>query len=214
MDRQLDRVHESRALAIQSRTLEVLNTVELAQPLIERGNSAVQLWLHGGNRSVPVQLYDIGLDDTAFPFLLFLSQAATEAVLNEHLAAKNVTVKRGVELVSVAAGTDAVVCTLRREQATEQVRARYLVGCDGAHSTVRELADILEVKWGWFPASSAVPQNVAVLNESTSVAGVEHFHRLLSDRGRSADATQTRSVRPRVDRRGRPAAGAYHPHQP
>ena len=32
-------------------------------------------------------MFDLGLDDSAYPFLLFLSQAETERVLGEHLAA-------------------------------------------------------------------------------------------------------------------------------
>ena len=43
--------------------------------------------IHFGKKLVRTRLFDIGLEDTAYPFLLFISQAETEAVLNEHLAA-------------------------------------------------------------------------------------------------------------------------------
>jgi 2-polyprenyl-6-methoxyphenol hydroxylase-like FAD-dependent oxidoreductase len=143
VDRQLDRVHESRALAMQPRTLEVLRGLGIAQTLVERGNDAVQLRIHFGERIVGMRLFDIGLEDTAFPFLLFISQAETEAILNEHLAARGVPVERGVELVSFTADSDGVACALRgADGGTEQVRGRYLVGCDGAHSTVRDGARI------------------------------------------------------------------------
>jgi 2-polyprenyl-6-methoxyphenol hydroxylase-like FAD-dependent oxidoreductase len=143
VDRQLDRVHESRALAMQPRTLEVLRGLGVAETLVERGNSALQVRMHFGRRVVGVQLFDIGLEDTAFPFLLFISQAETEAILNEHLAARGVRVERGVELVGFSAEGDEVECTLRgADGRTEQVRCRYLVGCDGAHSAVREGAGI------------------------------------------------------------------------
>ncbi|HJS56835.1 MAG TPA: FAD-dependent monooxygenase [Vicinamibacteria bacterium] len=143
VDRQLDRAHESRALAMQPRTLEVLRGLGIAQTLVERGNDAVQLRIHFGQRVVGMRLFDIGLEDTAYPFLLFISQAATEKILNEHLAARGVDVERGVELLEFTPCTDEVTCTLRRKEGmTEQVRTRYLVGCDGAHSTVRQLAGI------------------------------------------------------------------------
>jgi 2-polyprenyl-6-methoxyphenol hydroxylase-like FAD-dependent oxidoreductase len=143
VDRQLDRVHESRALAMQPRTLEVLRGLGIAETLVERGNDAVQLCIHFGERIVGIRLFDIGLEDTAFPFLLFISQAETESILNEHLAARGVPVERGVELVSFTAGSEEVACTLRGvDGGTEQVRCRYLVGCDGAPSTVREGAGI------------------------------------------------------------------------
>ena len=143
VDRQLDRVHESRALVMQPRTLEVLRGLGITQTLIERGNDAVQLRIHFGNPVIAMRLFDIGLDDTAYPFLLFISQAETEAVLNEYLTAQGVDVERGVELLAFTAGADEVTCTLRRQDGTsEQVRTRYLIGCDGAHSTIRQAAGI------------------------------------------------------------------------
>src|SRR6266704_2605036 len=133
VDRQLDRTHESRALAVQPRTLEILRGLGVAQELVARGNDAVRVELHAGGRVVPVRLFGLGLDDTSFPFLLFVSQAETEAVLNDHLAARGVPVERGVELVAFQADQNGVTCTLRcADGQTEQARARYLVGCDGA----------------------------------------------------------------------------------
>jgi 2-polyprenyl-6-methoxyphenol hydroxylase-like FAD-dependent oxidoreductase len=111
--------------------------------LVERGNDAVALQMHFPQRVVRIGLFDIGSDDIAYPFLLFLSQAETEAVMNEHLAGCGVPVERGVELIGFAAAEDEVAGTLRHgDGTTEQVRAGYLVGCDGAHSTVRRGARI------------------------------------------------------------------------
>jgi 2-polyprenyl-6-methoxyphenol hydroxylase-like FAD-dependent oxidoreductase len=143
VDRQRDRVHESRALAVQPRTLEVLTGLGIADAMVERGNPAVRLQMHGGGRTTEAPLFDIGLDDTAYPFLLFLSQAETEAILDQHLAQRGVTVERGVELVGLRHEPEHVVCTLRHDDGrTDEVVARYVVGCDGAHSSVRAGAGI------------------------------------------------------------------------
>jgi 2-polyprenyl-6-methoxyphenol hydroxylase-like FAD-dependent oxidoreductase len=156
VDRQLDRVHESRALAVLPRTLEVLRGLGISQELVERGNDAVQLQLHFGERVVRTRLFDIGLEDTAYPFLLFISQAETEAVLNEHLAAHGIHVERGVELVAVAADEQQVTCTLRhQDRSTEQLRAHYTAGCDGARSSVRRLAGI-PFEGGSYPQTFAL----------------------------------------------------------
>jgi 2-polyprenyl-6-methoxyphenol hydroxylase-like FAD-dependent oxidoreductase len=143
VDRQLDPVHESRALVMQPRTLEALRGLGFAETLVERGKDAVQLRLHFGRRVVALRLFDTGLDDTAYPFLLFISQAETEALLNQHLAAQDVSIERGLELIAFSQDATAITCTLRRRDGTtEQLKARYLVGCDGAHSTVRQEAAI------------------------------------------------------------------------
>ena len=156
VDRQLDRVHESRALAVQPRTLEVLRGLGVAEELIARGNDAVWVQLHAGSRVVRIRLFGLGLDDTAYPFLLFVSQAETEQVLGDHLAGCGVPVERGVELATFQAEQDGVACSLRhRDGRTEQVRARYLVGCDGGTSTVRRSAGI-PFKGGAYPQTFAL----------------------------------------------------------
>jgi 2-polyprenyl-6-methoxyphenol hydroxylase-like FAD-dependent oxidoreductase len=156
VDRQLDRVHESRALVVLPRTLEVLRGLGVSEKLVERGNDAVQLEMHFGGKLVRTRLFDIGLEDTAYPFLLFISQAETEAVLNEHLTARGVHVERGAELVALAAEEQHVDCTLRHQDGTtEQLRVGYLVGCDGAHSSVRRLAGI-PFEGGSYPQTFAL----------------------------------------------------------
>jgi 2-polyprenyl-6-methoxyphenol hydroxylase-like FAD-dependent oxidoreductase len=138
VDRNVDRVAESRALAVQPRTLELLQALGLADMLIGRGNPATQLRIHGAGRVAKAQLFDIGVSDTRFPFLLFVSQAETEAVLEEALAAAGCPVERGVELVSYEQSDSGVVCSLRHPDGElEQVRARYVAGCDGMNSSVR-----------------------------------------------------------------------------
>lgn len=79
VDRASDRVHESRALAIQPRTLEVLAGLGITDELVEYGNRAVRLRLHARGREVTVPLFDLGLADTAYPYLLFLSQPRPSA---------------------------------------------------------------------------------------------------------------------------------------
>ena len=121
IDRGLDRVHESRALAIQPRTLEVLAGLGVTGELVAAGNRAVQLRLHVRGRVVAVPMFDLGLEDTAYPFLLFLSQAETERVLGEHLAAAGVPVERGVELAGLSNDADAATGTLRHRGGREEV---------------------------------------------------------------------------------------------
>ncbi|MFF4508831.1 FAD-dependent monooxygenase [Streptomyces sp. NPDC001401] len=143
VDRSVDRVRESRALAIQPRTLEALAPFGVTDELIGRGNPAMQVRMHLPRRVVQLPLFDIGLTDTAYPFLLFLSQAETESVLSEHLLDQGVEAERGTELVRLERTGSSVTCRLRHGDGTEEaVAATYVVGCDGAHSTVRDQAGI------------------------------------------------------------------------
>ncbi|MFC8257165.1 FAD-dependent monooxygenase [Streptomyces sp. NPDC057291] len=144
VDRHLDRARESRALAIQPRTLEALAPYGVTDELVTRGNPAVQLRMHLPGRTVRLPLFDIGVGDTPYPFLLFLSQAETECVLGDLLAqAGTTTVERGTELLELTAEGAHAVCRLKHQDGSEEwINARYVVGCDGAHSTVRDQAGI------------------------------------------------------------------------
>jgi len=139
VDRALDRAHESRALGVQARTLECFDAIGLADPLVARGRTSTRAVIHLGARAIAeASLGGFGADDTRYPFVLFVSQAETEKSLNDHLASVGVTVERGVELTAFTDSGTYVECTLRGPGGREErVRAPYLVGCDGAHSVVR-----------------------------------------------------------------------------
>jgi 2-polyprenyl-6-methoxyphenol hydroxylase-like FAD-dependent oxidoreductase len=144
VDRLLDRTRESRALAVQARSLEILqNLGGLGDRLVARGRTTTRFAIHFETHVVEAQLGFFGASHTRFPYILFVSQAETETILGDHLASHGVTVERGIELASVAADDAALRCTLHRADGSEQcVRARYVAGCDGAHSTVRHEAGI------------------------------------------------------------------------
>ena len=144
IDRALDRAHESRALVVQARSLEIFQCLGLGEVLIRRGNASARIFIHRDiRRAAEARLGDFGKTDTRFPFILFVSQAETEAVLGAHLASIGVVIERGVVLLDHVPEPDCVRCLLRYPDGKEEVvRVRYLAGCDGAHSTVRKQAGI------------------------------------------------------------------------
>jgi 2-polyprenyl-6-methoxyphenol hydroxylase-like FAD-dependent oxidoreductase len=157
IDRLLDRTRESRALAVQARTLELLQMLGLGERLVSRGNTSTRLKFHLEGRAVAaVTLGDISAVDTRFPFLLFVSQAETEDVLNEYLRASGVVIERGTELVSFEREDDGLQCLLQRDDGRqERLHTRFLVGCDGAHSIVRKGSGI-EFEGGSYPQDFAL----------------------------------------------------------
>jgi 2-polyprenyl-6-methoxyphenol hydroxylase-like FAD-dependent oxidoreductase len=145
IDRLLDRTRESRALAVQARTLELLQTLGLGEQLVARGSTSTRLKLHLEGRAVAAvtTLGDVSAGDTRFPFILFVSQAETEAILNDHLGGSGVVIERGNELVAFERDADGVQCRLRCDDGPEErLHTRFLIGCDGAHSVVRKQSGI------------------------------------------------------------------------
>ena len=130
----------SRALGVHARTLELYRQVGLADAVVAAGlpNVAINLWVAGA-RVARVPLDNVGQGLSPFPFLLIYPQDAHEQLLIARLAGSGVTVERQTELVQFEQDKTCVHATLRAASGAEQqCTTRYLAGCDGAHSTVRE----------------------------------------------------------------------------
>jgi 2-polyprenyl-6-methoxyphenol hydroxylase-like FAD-dependent oxidoreductase len=144
VDRMIDRAHESRALVVHARSLEIFRDLGISDTLVRRGSKAVRVAIHlSAKRELLINFDDIGAVDTEFSYILFISQAETEAVLDAHLTSVGQKVERGVEVVGLSSQAGGVLCTLRHLDGREEtVRATYVAGCDGAHSFVRKAAEI------------------------------------------------------------------------
>lgn len=128
----------SRAIGIQARTLELFEQHRIVEPFLELGHRlrAANLYSNG------TRLARLDFDplQTRYPYLLCLEQSVTERVLTEHLAALGVQIERGVELVGLRQDAAQVEAQLAHADGREETcRAAYVVGADGAHSTVRHL---------------------------------------------------------------------------
>jgi 2-polyprenyl-6-methoxyphenol hydroxylase-like FAD-dependent oxidoreductase len=130
----------SRALGVQARTLELYEQIGLAHEVIDAGVkvAGVNLWVRG-RCAARVPLVQIGEGMSPYPYLLIYPQDEHERLLIEKLRALNVTVERPVELVRFEQSATGVHATLKLPNGQEETcDARYLAGCDGAHSIVRE----------------------------------------------------------------------------
>lgn len=72
--------------------------------------------------------------------ILSVPQRRLEKVLQERLAELGGTVRRGHELTALSSGDEAVTLDVQGPDGSYRLRARYVVGCDGAHSLVRKQA--------------------------------------------------------------------------
>jgi len=130
----------SRALAIQARTLELYEQLDLARAVVDRGHKvpAVNLWVKG-NPEVRLPFETIGSDLTRYSFLQIFPQDEHERLLSGRLQKLGVSVERRTELLSFADRGERVTAHLRGPDGNEEVcEASYIAGCDGASSTVRE----------------------------------------------------------------------------
>jgi 2-polyprenyl-6-methoxyphenol hydroxylase-like FAD-dependent oxidoreductase len=123
----------SRAFGVHGRTLEVLDYRGLADELVATGATAPGLVLWGKG-----ELSLTGLP-SRFPFLLVTPQINVDQLLEKYARSQGAQVIRGATVVGLDQGDDGVVVRARTTTGEQAWKARYVVGADGVHSTVREL---------------------------------------------------------------------------
>ncbi len=134
----------SKALGVQARTLEIYSHLGIIERALELGTRATgaNMWA-GGRKAARVPLGDIGRDLSPYPFLLILGQDDNERLLGEALRNWRMDVQWSTELVGLAQNTGDVSATLKQaDGTTREIKARWIAGCDGAHSAVRTLNGI------------------------------------------------------------------------
>jgi len=137
VDRSPEPMQYAKAVGVQPRTLEIWDTMGVVRPALDAATPfRGQLTFVNGE---PAGRIDLSLpDDVPYRFVA-LPQNETERVLRQALADHGTVVRRGIELTGFTHDDTGVVATLRDDSgASSPFTARYLVGCDGAHSTVRK----------------------------------------------------------------------------
>jgi len=136
LERALEPDGRLRAPAITERTIEALERHGLLDRLVaETGRYRA---CHGASaQTLPADLRVSGVR------MLPIRQDLVERLLEEHVRALGADVRRGCEVVGLAAGDGGVELQIRRVSgAEERLAGSFAVGCDGGRSTVRSSAGI------------------------------------------------------------------------
>ena len=136
VDPLLDPPLYAKAVGVQPRTLEVFESMGVLRQILD---TAIQM--HGQlvyiNGAQTATLEMTVPTDIPFGFIA-IPQYETERLLREELALRGVHVERGLRLTRFEQDVDGVNAGLAADDGERTVRAGYLVGADGAHSTVRK----------------------------------------------------------------------------
>jgi 2-polyprenyl-6-methoxyphenol hydroxylase-like FAD-dependent oxidoreductase len=137
VDAQPAGANTSRACAVASRTLEVLERIEVSEQLATQGIHNPRFSMRDRDRVlIPIDFSSL---PTSYPYTLTISQADTERVLLDRLTQLGGEVLRPRTLTGLIQDGESVVATFGNG---DPITARYVVGADGMHSTVRAQAHI------------------------------------------------------------------------
>ncbi|HEY6326811.1 MAG TPA: FAD-dependent monooxygenase [Candidatus Cybelea sp.] len=127
----------SKALAIFPRTFEIFDMAGLAEPFAAAANRVTHVAFASHDRRLGS--IDFAPKQTPYPYVAMVPQDVTEKLLLEHLRSTGGDVEYVTTLVAARETGSGVEATVERGGRSEIVEVKYLVGCDGAHSTVRHI---------------------------------------------------------------------------
>lgn len=129
----------SKAIGVQARTLEIYDQMGLAQRAVEQGTIATRgRLLEGGEVRGEVNFEDFGKGLSAYPFLLILEQSRNEELLYGFVRQHGRDVLWQTELERFSQDETGVTVRVKAPSGESQtINAKYLVGCDGASSSIR-----------------------------------------------------------------------------
>ena len=146
-----------RATVVHARSLEIFEALGLVDELLRDGVRVGEARFRSNGDTVGV--LDLRRTGSRYGFDLGVSEEVTESVLLGNLERHGGGVTRSTRLVGLHQDSHEVVAELERDGARSEVAASWLVGCDGFHSRVRDLAGLdfpgtdVEPAWAVFDAT-------------------------------------------------------------
>ena len=139
IDSKKEMTKQSRALAVQARSLEIFRQLGLDGIASEQGNVVKGAAVYENSVEVlKLDLSEAGSGKSAFPHILTLEQNKTEKILLDYLTSKACPVYWDTELSDLKVTDEMVDAHVKRGLTKQTVRCEWLIGADGASSKIRK----------------------------------------------------------------------------
>jgi len=130
---------QSRALAVQARSMEIYRQMGLAEKALQVGIQAETVSIQKDEEElVKLSLRDLGKYATPFPFVLLLEQSKNERLLLDFLTLNCCPVYWNTSLKSLTETANHTAVILGDENTEVKLTCDWLIGADGARSLVRK----------------------------------------------------------------------------
>jgi NADPH-dependent dioxygenase len=129
----------SRAFGIHPRTMELFARLGIADPIEERAQKLYDMRAYADGRELTHVVMDPEDLFTRYPCSYSLPQVYTEEIMRQRLAEVGGRIEYTTRLEHLEQNEHEVIAVVRDPDGqSRQIRASWLIGCDGAHSTVRK----------------------------------------------------------------------------
>jgi 2-polyprenyl-6-methoxyphenol hydroxylase-like FAD-dependent oxidoreductase len=126
----------SRALLVNEHTLSLLENTGVSAALRARGHRVrgLRITVNGRQRATLA----FGPPTERESTLLLLSQQTTEEVLTDAVRSAGIEIEHSTRLIGVTQEASSAIADVERPSGHDVIRARWVIGADGAHSAVRK----------------------------------------------------------------------------
>ncbi|PIL23910.1 hypothetical protein GSI_13661 [Ganoderma sinense ZZ0214-1] len=154
VDAALQGQNTSRAAAVHAATVEALETIGVADALVQEGLKFKKTVVWSSTHELETASFEPLSKYTKYNYILGVPQHVTEMILNQTAQDRGISVHRPFKVVSIKPSADGSNLTNVFFENGHVLRARTVVGADGARSTIRQLANV-----GWADPSGEVNTN-------------------------------------------------------
>jgi len=134
---------QSKALAVQARSLEIYRQMGVIDRILANGKKAGGVAFNlNGKLQAELSMANTGEGETKFPFIHLYQQSKNERLLLDYLTVNCCPVYWDTNLVSATQTTGSVAVQLQSGEETVNLSCDWLIGADGAHSAVRKQLQI------------------------------------------------------------------------
>jgi len=133
----------SKALAVQARSLEIYRQMGVIDRIINGGKQARGVEFHEeGKKIAGLSLANVGEGQTPFPFVHLYQQSKNERLLLDFLTVNCCPVYWETNLTALTQTENQAEVQLQTGEDVVTITCDWLIGADGAHSTVRKQLQI------------------------------------------------------------------------
>ncbi|KAG2125070.1 uncharacterized protein EDB93DRAFT_1098171 [Suillus bovinus] len=135
-------LNASRAITIHSATIEVLASIDAVDGLLSQAIKGKSIRVTSRDSEIFEAKFDPLKQHSAHPYALYIPQNVTELVLVQKLQSLGIQVQRPHKVVGMKQNEkDSGITDVFFEDG-QVIKARYIIGADGARSTIRTIAGI------------------------------------------------------------------------
>lgn len=139
IDSKTELTRESRALAVQARSMEIFRQLGIDHAALSEGNVVKGLSFYQDAEAVMrLDLASSGSGISPFPYVLILEQSKTEKLLLDYLTSKACPVYWNTELLDVNLSDKQAVIRVKRDDTETTVSCDWLIAADGASGRIRK----------------------------------------------------------------------------